>query len=159
MSRSTSTRTIYVVAEYDRFNSPVRQLAYDSDEDPSEHWDSDLQRDVDDTATTPAPVEPEPAEHHRTTTPPPPSPATVIASPTQQGPYRRQTTRIRVVDFPQGTYPTSQVPPLHSSQPASATYHLGGTSSMEPYVTTTRASDRYTWQGHMDQYMIATVSL
>ncbi|GKD09783.1 hypothetical protein Tco_1189468, partial [Tanacetum coccineum] len=41
MSRSTSTRTIYIVAEYDRTDNLI---------------------DVDDTATTPAPVEFEPAE-------------------------------------------------------------------------------------------------
>ncbi|GKC29657.1 hypothetical protein Tco_1036951 [Tanacetum coccineum] len=50
--------------------------------------------------------------------------------------------------------PSSTTPAFFSA--GLATYHLGGTSSMEPYVTTTRASDRYTWQGHMDQYMIAT---
>ncbi|GJT91775.1 hypothetical protein Tco_1080620 [Tanacetum coccineum] len=59
MSRSTSTRTIYIVTKYDRSNSPFRQPAHDSEEDPNKHWDSDLQRDVDDTATTPASVEAE----------------------------------------------------------------------------------------------------
>ncbi|GJV88111.1 hypothetical protein Tco_1532049 [Tanacetum coccineum] len=101
-----------------------------TEEDPSEHWDSDLQRDVDNTATTPAPLEP--------------------------SPYRRLTARIRATDFQQETYPASQIPPLHSSQPASTTYHIGGPSSADPYVTATRASDRYTWQGHTEEYMQAT---
>ncbi|GJW02446.1 hypothetical protein Tco_1561302 [Tanacetum coccineum] len=87
-----------------------------TEEDPSEHWDSDLQRDVDNTATTPAPLEP--------------------------SPYRRLTARIRATDFQQETYPASQIPPLHSSQPASTTYHIRGPSSADPYVTATRASDR-----------------
>ncbi|GKC70243.1 hypothetical protein Tco_1116126 [Tanacetum coccineum] len=89
MSRTTST--------------PFRQPAHDSEEDPNEHWDSDLQRDVDDTATTLAsveaelaiPEESEPFEQeesepeeqeepkhevssHQTATPPPPPAATVI---------------------------------------------------------------------------------
>ncbi|GKB23250.1 hypothetical protein Tco_0862651 [Tanacetum coccineum] len=67
---------------------------------------------------------------HRTATPPPP-PASVIPPRTQPSPYRRQTARIRVADFL-------------------------GPSSADPYVTATRESDRYTWQGHMDQYMQAT---
>ncbi|GKD29579.1 hypothetical protein Tco_1240357, partial [Tanacetum coccineum] len=61
ISRSTSTRIIYTVAEYDCPNIPIRQHAYDYEEDPNEHWDSDLQRDIDDTATTLTPVEATPA--------------------------------------------------------------------------------------------------
>ncbi|GJT46848.1 hypothetical protein Tco_0955563 [Tanacetum coccineum] len=123
ISRSTCTRTIYTIAEYDRPNIPVGQHAFDSEEYPSEHWDSDLQRDINDTAATPMPVEAEPARieesepfeqeesepkeqeelghevsSHQTATPPPP-PATVIPPRTQPSLYRQQIARIRVADL------------------------------------------------------------
>ncbi|GKD54150.1 hypothetical protein Tco_1287537 [Tanacetum coccineum] len=120
--------------------APISNLPM-TEEDPSEHWDSDLQRDVDNTTTTPAPLEVKPA------------------IPKESEPFEQEEFEPEEQEEPeheQETYPASQIPPLHSSQPASTTYHIGGPSSADPYVTATRASDRYTWKGHTEEYMQAT---
>ncbi|GKE33439.1 hypothetical protein Tco_1452761 [Tanacetum coccineum] len=62
MSHSSSTRTIYTIGWNDRATSPLRQPTYDAEEDPNKHCDSELQRDVDDTAATLKPEELEPVE-------------------------------------------------------------------------------------------------
>ncbi|GJX73573.1 hypothetical protein Tco_0312168 [Tanacetum coccineum] len=105
MAHSTFPRTIYTFGEYDPTDSPVRQPTFDSDKDPNEHWDSDLQRGVVDTVATPEPP------------------------PTQQGPYLRRTAQIRVVDPLMMTFQTSS--PYHS-QLALGTYHMGGLSPSGP---------------------------
>ncbi|GKG52192.1 hypothetical protein Tco_0547067, partial [Tanacetum coccineum] len=82
----------------------MRQPTYDAEEDLSKHCDSELHRDVDDTASTLKPEESEPVEQEeperkvssrRTATPQPPSLTTVLPPPTQQGPYLRQMAVIR----------------------------------------------------------------
>ncbi|GJV95062.1 hypothetical protein Tco_1546639 [Tanacetum coccineum] len=84
---------------------------------------------------------------------PTPTPTSVSSSPTRQGPTFRQTTRMRVISStrvnfrsrPQET-PAREVSP-HTSLPS--TYHIGGPSSTDPYVTA-RASDRYSWEHLID---------
>ncbi|GJR41342.1 hypothetical protein Tco_1217026 [Tanacetum coccineum] len=76
----------------------------------------------------------------RTATPPLPTSTTILPPSTQQGPYLRQTAQIRVVDPLMTTFQTSSP---HHSQPSSTTYHLGGPSSLDSYVTVTHTSDKY----------------
>ncbi|GKC37047.1 hypothetical protein Tco_1049431 [Tanacetum coccineum] len=65
-----------------------------------------------------------------------------------EGPYLCQTARIRDADPPMTTFQTSS--PYHS-QPTPSTYHLGGSSSRDPYVTTTHTSERYSSQDPTSQ--------
>ncbi|GJX23696.1 hypothetical protein Tco_0228141 [Tanacetum coccineum] len=76
----------------------------------------------------------------RTATPPPPTLTTILPPPTPQGPYLHRTAWIRVVDPLMTTFQTSSP---HHSQPSPTTYHLGGPSSLDSYVTVTHTSDKY----------------
>nr|GEW55935.1 hypothetical protein [Tanacetum cinerariifolium] len=72
---------------------------------------------------------------HVTATPPPPKPTTILLPPTQQGPHLCKTARIKAADPLMTIFQTSS---LYHYLQAPATYHLGRSSSRDPYITTTR---------------------
>ncbi|GKC38660.1 hypothetical protein Tco_1051044 [Tanacetum coccineum] len=120
MSRSSSSHTAHDVSESGHTANLSRQPIQDSEEDPLEDEVNNIHR-------------------------PTPTPTSVPSPPTRQCPPFRQTARMRVISparvyfrSPPQETPAREVSP-HPSLPS--TYHIGGPSSTDPYVTAL-ASDR-----------------
>ncbi|GKB91936.1 hypothetical protein Tco_0964208 [Tanacetum coccineum] len=128
MSRSSSSHTAHDDSESGHTASLFRQPIQDFEEDPLEDKVNSIHS-------------------------PTPTPTSVPSLPTRQGLPFLQTARIRVISparinfrSPPHETPAQEVS-LHPSLPS--TYHIGGPSSTDPYVTA-RASDTYSWEHLMD---------
>ncbi|GKD80883.1 reverse transcriptase domain-containing protein [Tanacetum coccineum] len=128
MSRSSSSHTAHDASESGHTASLSKQPIQYSEEDPSEDEVNSIHS-------------------------PTPTPTLVPSPPTHQGPRFRQTARMRVISPTRVIFrsrphetPAREVSP-HPS--LTSTYHIGGPSSTDPYVTAW-ASDMYSWEHLID---------